>query len=138
MKRFWDKVKQGPGCWEWMKGALISGRGYFRFRGAPRLANRIAWILTRGEIPEGMCVLHRCDNPKCVNPDHLFLGTQADNLADMRAKGRYRNPTSKLTASDVLNIRILDIPQINLAKLYGVTKTTISRIKLRRIWKHVA
>ena len=137
MKRFWDKVKQGPGCWEWMGCTnYVRGYGVFKFLGKNCMAHRMAWNLHYGDIPEGMSVLHHCDNSKCVNPDHLFLGTQCDNLRDMEVKGRGYG--SKLTESDALNIRILDIPRINLAKLYGVSRTTIRDIKTRHTWKHLA
>ncbi len=90
--RFWRYVAISPfqeACWPW-KGSVFAdtGRGVLRFRGHDELAYRIAWILEYGDIPEGMFVLHSCDWPLCCNPFHLFLGTQTDNMADMRAKGR--------------------------------------------------
>lgn len=142
MKRFWDKVIKGINCWQWT-GSTHRREGYGVIRvGRQILAHRISWILHHGAIPGGMCVLHRCDNPSCTNPDHLFLGTQADNLADMRAKGRQqkgeKHHRAKLTELDILNIRILDIPQSALAKLYEVTQPTICAIKTRHTWKEVA
>ena len=143
MKRFWDKVKKGPDCWEWT--ACINrreGYGIFTKVCGTRLAHRISWIFEYGEIPEGMCVLHRCDTPGCVRPSHLFLGTQRDNLHDMYSKKRHKTGDkhhgSKVTERDILNIRILDIPQSALAKLYGLTQPTISAIKTRHTWKEVA
>lgn len=84
--RFWRKVKRGPPdeCWPWT--GRRGGRGYGRVGSCG--AHRLAWELTNGAIPAGLWVLHRCDNPPCVNPSHLWLGTHADNMADMRAKGR--------------------------------------------------
>lgn len=98
-ERFWARVRKSDGCWEWT--GTLSPCGYGRFDIAPPLADRwhstgahrVAWMLTHGPIPEGeghhgTCVLHRCDNPKCVRPDHLFLGTQSENMADKTQKGR--------------------------------------------------
>ena len=84
-QRFWDKVKKTPACWVWAGVTFRNGYGQF---GRHSLAHRIAWELMYGPIPAGLCVLHRCDNPPCVRPDHLFLGTVADNNHDMCAKGR--------------------------------------------------
>ena len=93
MKRFWDKVKiAGPDeCWEWKAGKNTSGYGWFSFNGTQITSNRMVWLLINGEIPNGMCVCHKCDNPSCVNPDHLFLGTHLDNMKDKSIKGRHNN-----------------------------------------------
>lgn len=89
VERFWSRVdRQGPGeCWPWLASRFKDGYGQFRL-GSHSRAHRISWTLTFGDIPPGLCVLHRCDNPACCNPAHLFLGTNLDNVADMIAKGR--------------------------------------------------
>ena len=93
MNRFWSKVDiKGPDdCWEWQAGKHRQGYGVFKFDGKPQLAHRISWLLANTEIPEGMVVMHTCDNTPCVNPNHLCLGTQKDNVQDMKAKKRGNN-----------------------------------------------
>ena len=86
-QRFYSKTRPGP-CLEWTASKNHSGYGWFSLEGRAWLAHRVAWILERGPIPDGLCVLHTCDNPSCVAIDHLWLGTQADNNRDMDAKGR--------------------------------------------------
>lgn len=93
---FWDrKTVTESGCWEWIGSKRHFGYGQVYFKGRPgRKAHRVAWERTYGPIPEGMGVLHKCDNPPCINPDHLFLGTPEDNVQDMFKKGRQRDPHS--------------------------------------------
>lgn len=87
IKRFWSNVKKTRGCWWWV-GAKFSN-GYGRFWASKEyLAHRASWLLINGSVPKGLHVLHHCDNPSCVRPEHLFLGTQKDNMIDMRIKGR--------------------------------------------------
>ena len=94
-ERFWARVTTGPGCWLW-SGATKNGRyGYVQFRGRIWAAHRVAWHLTHGEIPPGLVICHKCDVEQCCRPDHLFVGTQADNMRDMREKGRARNGTGR-------------------------------------------
>ena len=91
-ERFWEKVSKGDSgeCWPWMACRQHTGYGWFTIRrGKQMRANRLAWILTNGDIPEGRKVCHRCDNPSCCNPQHLFIGTQRDNMVDMTNKGRH-------------------------------------------------
>lgn len=151
---FWSKVdKAEGGCWTW-KGSLFkpSGYGQFWVAGSPTIASRVAWCLTFGPIPDGMCVLHRCDNRPCVNPDHLFLGTKADNNRDRAQKGRNgnsgappgeRNGNASLTAHDVMKLRSLysannKRPKYgDLAKRFGIAASTVAAIVNRRTWKHV-
>jgi hypothetical protein len=86
--RFWSKVEKGQGCWTWTAGRNADGYGWFKISGGPKVAHRVAWELTNGPIPEGLIVRHRCDNPPCVNPGHLELGTHKDNRRDCSQRGR--------------------------------------------------
>jgi hypothetical protein len=94
--RFWVKVqKSGPDqCWTWLGAKIRTGYGYFRALGLNQRAHRVSFQIHKGEIPDGLYVCHRCDNPSCVNPEHLFLGTQFDNMADCKRKGRSGNQPS--------------------------------------------
>jgi hypothetical protein len=149
-ERFWAKVERlsDDECWEWKASRFRLGYGSILVDGRNRSAHRISWELTHGTIPEGMHVMHRCDNRACVNPAHLELGSHQDNMRDRGAKGRHsrasRNvgeahPLSRLTASDVGAIRERyaqgGIRQIDLAAEYGVTRTRISTIVNRRGWR---
>lgn len=93
MERFWSKVIKSDGCWEWHTPKpppeVRNRYPKFSLNGVQENANRVAWMLIHGKIPRGMCVLHHCDNTHCVRPDHLFLGTKADNLHDAQEKGRF-------------------------------------------------
>lgn len=137
----------GPDCWEWIGGKNARGYGVINDGTRAQLAHRIAWLLEHGHLPAELGVLHHCDNPACVRPSHLFIGTRADNNADMLAKGRYRagtNPprgdstwNAKLSEADVRHIRTTKERGTDLAKRYGVTKATISDIRHRRSWAHI-
>ena len=150
-ERFWEKVdKAGPDdCWLWNAGRTVFGYGAIgsKGRGKILLAHRVSWELANGPIPDGLHCLHRCDNPPCVNPAHIFLGTQTDNNADMRAKGRAGHGdvkgsavrTSKLTEDEVIRIRALS-PALSfktLGAMFGVTPQNISHIVNRRWWRHI-
>ena len=103
-ERFWSKVRKADGCWEWTGAATERGYGVLG-RGERGLGNekahRVSWMLHHGQIPDGLWVLHRCDNPKCVRPDHLFLGTSDDNIADMHAKSQNARPPVHAGAANV-------------------------------------
>lgn len=147
-KRFESKVEMIPecGCWIWM-GAEDRHFGYGMFtikKYKTEKAHRVSWMLYRGEIPKGLCVLHRCDTPACVNPHHLFLGTKADNNYDMINKKRYRSAkgekhgSAKLTELQVIEIRKDNRPGGKIAKDYNISAQTIYDIKNKKSWGHVA
>jgi hypothetical protein len=175
--RFWSKVdKNGPtmphmdsACWVWMAGRDTGGYGHLKSNARMIRAHRAAWVLANGQIPHdeshhGICVCHRCDKRACVNPSHLFLGSNTDNARDKVAKGRCNSPKgdangarlhpeklvrhygeangiAKLTAAQVIEIRALyaagGIGQYQLAERFGVNQAIISRIIHRQIWKHI-
>jgi hypothetical protein len=136
--RFWSKVRKTETCWLWT--GANSGRKwpYGLLGGKPMLkAHHISWEIHNGPVPEGAWVLHKCDVTLCVNPDHLFLGTAADNTADMMVKGRCA--TRKLTQDQVDQIRrryALGETQIALAVDFGVSKANVSIIVQNKSWKH--
>lgn len=145
LDRFFDKVVFIPehACWEW-DGAGRNGYGRIQ-RGAKgsrlEMAHRVSWELHHGPIPEGLFVCHRCDNRSCVNPDHLFLGSGADNMADCKAKDRHsageRHGRAKITEDQVLEILdlLLDgLPQRKIAKMYGISQRQVLSIKQGEAW----
>jgi hypothetical protein len=158
---FWDHVVKGDGCWEWQGAHRGIGYGRAVVNRASVAAHRRAWELTYGPIPKGLYVRHRCDNPPCIRPEHLELGTQQDNINDAKRRGRravglrhpsHLNPRLRqgenhgahvLTETDVLNIRTLaangfkrgDLTR--LAEQYGVTKTSIWGVANGRSWRHL-
>ncbi len=151
-KRFWANVSPGnfTECWHWQGAFTSLGYGVISDRGQHIGAHRFSWVLHFGPIPGALQVLHRCDNPACVNPYHLFLGTQLDNVRDMDAKGRrvtQCNPRrgethadAKLTEADVTEIRqlsALGVSQRKIAKQFGMSQQQISDIVRRRRWAHV-
>jgi hypothetical protein len=148
-QRLWARVnKSAPGgCWVYQGGRpQRSGHMLFWIDGKMRLVHRVAWEFQRGPIPAGKCVLHRCDVPRCVNADHLYIGTQADNARDRNARGREAhlagtaNGNARLTERKVEIIRRLHargVTQFDLADLCGVSQSTISLIVLGKGWRHV-
>jgi len=158
-QRFWGKVDEQSKdeCWEWKGGKYPNGYGRFWLRGVGVGAHRIAYLINTGIDPVGLVVCHKCDNPSCVNPDHLFLGTYSDNTRDMIKKGRWspappenRNPVqgdrhyrSKFTDDDIRDIRkFYDHGSRGrgiraLAKRYNVRPNTIYSIVHNLTWKHI-
>lgn len=143
-ERFESKVELIPfSTCHWWTGATPGNiYGGIKDKGTMHAAHRVSYELYRETIPHGLYVLHKCDNPKCVNPDHLFLGTAQDNMDDMIKKGRQRyKPRSKVTAEEVLKIRKLhNGPQSTdkLALRFGLTPKSITNIINRRTWSHIA
>lgn len=140
---FWARVSIGPegDCWEWQGAHDWGGYGLFKYEQRSRRAHRTAWELAFSEVPEGMLVCHRCDNPGCCNPSHLFLGSPSDNAIDMVDKGRSLrgalNPRSKLSETDVLEIRWLwenNWEATDIAIEYGVSATAIRLIIKGQNW----
>ena len=145
--RFWDSVTTaGPDeCWEWTRTRNNGGYGQIMSSGKLRKAHRVSYELHFGPIPDGLHVRHRCDNPPCVNPAHLELGTNADNVADKVARGRLpeplrgqRNPSVKLTDDDVRAIRSDARTSPPIAADFGITPTQVRRIKAGLVWRHIA
>jgi hypothetical protein len=138
-------IAPGTSCWDWV-GATVGGYGAINIAGKTRRVPRIAYEAWRGPIPAGLFVCHTCDNRRCFCPDHLFLGTNKDNVRDCISKGRFRlgrgsrQRCAKLTEADIPAIRELlaaGNSQREVAKQYGVTQATISPIAIGRTWAHV-
>lgn len=149
--RFWSKVDRSAGpdaCWPWT-GATHQGYGWFRLRDESVAASRFAWSLVNGPIPDGLYVCHSCDNRPCCNPAHLWLGTHADNVRDMFAKGRQTQvhahgeaiACARLSEEDVVAIRARHAAgesKRSLGFAYGVHRRTIQDLLRGHTWRHVA
>jgi hypothetical protein len=155
VKRFWSRVATAGNddCWLWTAAKHTQGYGLCSYRPNAR-AHRVAWELTKGPIPPGMMVCHKCDNPPCCNPNHLFIGTNTDNVVDMELKRRSKHVkgeshgASKLSEADVAEIRRRYKPRVGhrpnsgvsqkkLAEEYGVHRATIQLILSGKNWKHI-
>lgn len=161
-ERFWNKVHKTETCWNWIGRLSHDGKGYGRISERPgkmRPAHKMSWELANGPVPDGLLVLHRCDNTACIRPDHLWLGTSADNTRDMYEKGRgavgdrngsrlyperlwrgEKHTESKLTETNVRDIRqrvSCGEKRCNLAQEYGVTGALVGLIVKRKIWRHI-
>lgn len=155
LQRFEEKYVPVPesGCWLWLTGDRY---GCFTLSGKAVSAHRASWMLFNGDVPDGMQVLHKCDIPSCVNPEHLFLGTQKDNIRDMREKGRapkgdavarrvaalprgrtHHRSSAKLTEDQVREIKAAAGSQREIAERYGVCQQLISKIKRNEYWRHI-
>lgn len=146
-QRFWRKVvkQQGEGCWEWIGCITKTGYGNMTFQRKTWKSHRRSWIMHYGQIPEGLDVLHKCDNKVCVRPDHLFVGTAKDNALDASKKGKMhpgeKTAQSKLKEHQVLKIRERYLGgDTNLRMLgndFGVHRKTVEDIIHRVTWKHI-
>jgi hypothetical protein len=150
IERFFRLINKTPSCWIWIGSCYKNGYGSFgvgiwkegTFKNT--YAHRVSYELHKGPIPIGLCVLHKCDNPPCVNPDHIWLGTTADNVRDKVNKKRHgfgeKNSQAILKEKDIIEIRKLHndgMKQIEIAKKFPVHKGTIWQIVNRLSWKHI-
>lgn len=151
---FWTRVVKANGCWGWngARGAFVgkkgAGYGVMRFQTFNVQAHRFSWEIHNGPIPDGLLVLHTCDNPPCCNPDHLFLGTYLDNARDRDSKGRLNHRTlygeeigsSKTTNAQVLSMRELHksgAERKDIAAQFGVPVSRVNQIVYRYTWRHL-
>lgn len=159
LRLFWSYVIKGDGCWEWKTPCRDHGYGLFWFRGHSRRAHRVLYAHMYGPVPPELHVCHRCDNPACVRPDHLFLGTPSDNMQDSADKGRNgmqrfpdrnvftrirfsgeKNAHAKLTddqAREILRRGMSGEPVDSICKAFGLKRAHVSRIISRKSWKHL-
>jgi len=146
LSRFWDKVRKSNVCWIWEGARVGAGYGSFRVggrKGKSLLAHRVSYVIEHGDIPDGCLVCHRCDNPACVRPEHLFAGSHKDNSQDMERKGRtgrcYGKRNGKATftfeqAEEVRGLRREGMTYRALASRFGIANKTVYDILRRRIW----
>jgi hypothetical protein len=149
VKRFWQMVlrRTDSECWEWQGYVGPNGYGQIGHKRGIMTAHHVSWLIHNGPIPEGMMVLHKCDNRKCVNPDHLYLGTASDNMRDAYTRGRMPDrkgenaSAHKLTEVQVLEIRALaaqgQMTRRELATKFCISLSNIKSIIRRAIWKHI-
>lgn len=147
LKRY--STEADSGCVEWQRFKNPAGYGQVNVgKRKLMLAHRAAYMVVNGPIPDGLCVLHKCDNPACINVEHLFLGTQLENIADMKAKGRAnagpgqgpgeKNPMHKLTTDQVFAIKgIVGVAQTKIAEMFGISQTTVWQIRTGKRWAHL-
>jgi hypothetical protein len=158
MTRFWNKIQKTNECWEWKGRLSKTGYGLFDIHNFPYAAHRFSYELNVGPIPKGLFVLHKCNNRKCVKPEHLYAGTQKDNMRDCINAGRFVRPTAhwedlKATqfgeGSPVAKLKVEEVKQIRnqrrlgisyseIGRQFGIHHTTVRDIVIKKIWKSVA
>lgn len=141
--RFWAKVDKSGDCWEWTGARHPQGYGLIKTMTGMSRAHRVSVELNAGPIPDGLMVRHKCDNPGCVNPDHLVVGTALDNVQDRVARGRSadrrgeRHPLAKLSSKLVEFIRASPLRGKDLAEIFEVSQASISFIRSNKRWSHL-
>lgn len=148
-KRFWKHIdkKENNECWDWIGACNKYGYGQIRLNDKVIRVHRFSWIIHNGKIPGDLYVLHKCDNPLCVNPNHLFLGTHQDNMDDMinkkrdnKAKGE-NHGMAKLTSKEVKKIKVLlnqkEISRKRISKMFNISQSVIASINTDKTWRHV-
>lgn len=143
ISRFWSMVNKTESCWLWTGGKMPNGYANFHIeRNKSWRVHRFSYWLANGEIPPGKGVLHKCDVRHCVNPDHLFIGSQKDNLQDCKSKGRTttgtRNAMARLDNESVLKIRSAVGSQRQIANMFNVHQSTVSNVINRKSWTHIS
>jgi hypothetical protein len=146
IERFWGHTEASGDCLEWRRARTPAGYGALRHKGRFLYAHRVAWEIENGPIPDGLHVLHSCDNPPCCNPAHLRIGTHADNVGDMHERGRARScglagerhPMARLTETQVAEIRARyaagGVTQYELAPEYGISQAHLSKVVSGKNW----
>jgi hypothetical protein len=145
VRNFWNKVDKTESCWNWKGATARGGYGNASLKGRPKAAHRLAWIITYGDIPDGLCVCHHCDNHLCVRPDHLFLGTFSDNTKDMFRKHRDNHAKgergkAKLKEAEVVQIKrklLNGETPSSIAPQFNISSSEIEHIKYGHSWKHI-
>lgn len=146
-ERFMNKVLQTDTCWNWTGYRNSYGYGKFCLNKKIDFAHRVSFTLFKGEIPKGMCILHSCDNPRCVRPQHIRLGTHKENMEDKVAKNRQHKPNGELNGrsklknhdvSELLVLHAFGFSGVELAKQFDISIAVVSTIINNRSWKHIA
>lgn len=147
VKRFWGSVDKSNRCWNWLGRLDSDGYGHFNYKDTGIRAHKLSYLIRKGDIPAGLCVLHTCDNPRCVRPAHLFLGTPTDNMNDRDKKQRQargnRHGMAKLTPALVRFIRknyrkgVRGRGSLVIGRKLNVTSATVLGVMNGRVWKHV-